>query len=30
MDIGRQFERAVLALLFNTRLAAISQQYVVF
>jgi hypothetical protein len=30
MDIGRQFERAVLALLFDTRLAALSQQYVVF
>jgi len=30
MEIGRQFERAVLALLFNTRLAALSQQYVVF
>jgi hypothetical protein len=30
MEIGRQFERAVLALLFNTRLAPLSQQYVVF
>jgi hypothetical protein len=29
-EIGRQFERAVLALLFETRLAALSQQYVVF
>ena len=29
-EIGRQFERAVLALLFNTRLAPLSQQYVVF
>jgi hypothetical protein len=30
MDIGAQFERAILALLFNTRLAPLSQQYLVF
>lgn len=29
-EIGRQFERAVLALLFDTRLGALSRQYVVF
>jgi predicted nucleotidyltransferase len=29
-EIGRQFQRAVLALLFETRLSALSQQYVVF
>lgn len=30
MDIGAQFERAILALLFNTRLAPLAQQYLVF
>lgn len=29
-DIGAQFERAILALLFNTRLAPLAQQYLVF
>jgi Protein of unknown function (DUF819) len=30
MGIGAQFERAIIALLFNTRLAPLSQQYLVF
>ena len=30
MDIGAEFERAILALLFGTQLAPLSQQYLVF
>jgi hypothetical protein len=30
MDIGAKFERAILALLFDTRLAPLAQQYLVF